>query len=257
MSFRHHLHHLYDIYNGEVDVHWNRDWSSILAMIIFIILTGFLLPLASWMKNWCAASAWDHEDRWEGTKQFAITLLLFIYVPLLVNLLFFHVPLVPGPYFSRTLAWSNLLVLAPYVCIWWVVLLPLAPTLALVLERIDPRTRGLERVLLPGEQPLPQQPLEKTKVAKPARKKAATKKAGAIPKKRKKGRVRPLGELLLEEKALREQQARAGQQQFPPTALEGPTPTAEISASSSPPSSEPISPKKPDRGKRESLKELF
>lgn len=257
MYFRHHLHHLYEIFLGEVDVNWNHDWSYLLIVITFTLLTGFLLPLAWWMQHWCAASAWDQEDRWKGTKQLALTLLLIIYVPLLLNLLLFHIPIMHWLYFTRTFTWFNLLVFYLYLGIWWIVILPLAPTVALLLEWIDPKTKNPERVLLPWEQPISPQPLEKTQVAKLARKKAATNKAEATPKKRKKGRARPLGELLLEEKALREQQARAGQQRIPPSASAGPTPTAEISASSSPPSSEPMSPKKPERGKRESLKELF
>jgi hypothetical protein len=257
MSFHHHLHHLYDIYNGEVDVNWNHDWGSILIVITFTLLTGFLLPLAWWIQHWCATSVWDHDDRWKGTKQFAITLLLFIYVPLLLNLVFFHIPIVHWLYFSRTLTWFNLLVFVWYIGIWWIVILPLAPTLALVFEWIDPRTKDPERVLLPWEQPLPPQPLEHTKRAKSGRKKAATKSSGATLQKRDKGRAQPLGELLLEEKVERDKQTREDHQQLPLSASQGLTPLTESSAQTSPLSSESISSKKPDKGKRESLKELF
>jgi hypothetical protein len=257
MSCRHHLHHIYDVYTGEVDVNWNQDRGSILIVITLTILTGFLLPSACWMQHWCAASVWDHEDRWQGTKQFAITLLFIIYVPLLLILVYFHIPIVHRLYFSPTHAWFNLLVFAWYVGIWWIVILPLAPTLALVLEWIDPRTRNPERVLLPWEQPLPLQPPAHTKGAKSGRKKAATKISGATPQKRNKGRAQPIGELLLEEKVEREQQTQVDHQQLPLSASQGLTPLAESSAPTSPPSSEPISPKNSDKGKRESLKELF
>jgi hypothetical protein len=254
MSFRHRLHHIYDVYNGEVDVHWNQDRDSIL---IVIILTGFLLPSAWWMQHWCETSVWDYEDRWKGSKQFAITLLICIYVPLLLNLVFFHISILHRLYFSTTLGWFNLLVFAWYVGIWWIVILPLAPTLALVLEWIDPRTRNPERVLLPWEQPLPQQPLKHTKGAKSGRKKSATKSSGATTQKRNNGRALPLGELLLEEKIEREKHKQGDHQQLPLPTSEGLTPLENSSAQTSPSPSEPILPKKSDKGKRESLKELF
>ena len=115
MTLRHLFHHFYDVYNDEADVDWNHDWGFILAMVILTIMTGFLLPAAYWMQRWCAASVWDHEDRWKGTKQFAITLLLFVYVPLILNLAFFHIPIVHWLYFSRTLACFNLLVFVWYI----------------------------------------------------------------------------------------------------------------------------------------------
>src|SRR3989440_6089052 len=109
MTFRHFFHHLYDVYKDEADVDWDHDWGFILAEVILTITTGGLLPAAYWMQRWCTASSWDHEDRWAGTKQLAITLLLLVYVPLILNLLFFHIPLVRWPQFSSTLDWLNLL----------------------------------------------------------------------------------------------------------------------------------------------------
>lgn len=250
MSFRHHFHHLSDIYHGEAEMKWKRDWRFILAAVLLTILTGFLLPAAWWLQRWCAGSAWDHEDRWAGTKQFAITLLLFIYVPLMFNLLFFHVPLMPWPHFSHTPAWFNGLVCIWYMVVGWFFLLPLVPTLALIVERIDPRTPYLERVLLPSEHPpLPQPsaPLKKAGVTKPVRKKAVPSGRSAKPKKRNKGRARPLGELLLEEKAARDQQGQEVQQISP----------AEISAPPSTLSSDLLPPGKPDKENREALEELF
>jgi hypothetical protein len=257
MFFRHHLHYIYDIIHGEVDIDWNHDWGSILIVITFTLLTGFLLLLAWWMQDWCAASVWDHEDRWRGTKQFALTLLLVIYVPLLLNLLLFHIPIVHWLYFSRTFTWINLLVFYCYVVIWWIVLLPLAPTLALVFEWIDPRTRDPKRALLPWEQPVPPQPPEQTKRTKSRRKKVTTKSSEVTPQKRNKGIAEPSGELLLEEKVEREKQTQEDHQQLPLSASHEITPLPENRATTSLPSSESLSPKKPDKGKRESLKELF
>jgi hypothetical protein len=256
MSFHRHYHHLYDVYNGEVAITWSNDWRSILTIVLLIILTGPLLPLAWWMQHWCAASPWDHEDRWAGTRQFAITLLLFIYVPLILNLMFLHVSFEQWLHFSPALARSNLLLFVWHTCLWWIVLLPLAPTLALISERIDPRTRGLERVLLSSERPPSPQPLGNSE-AKPARKKATSNNAGTTSKKRKKGQARPLGELLLEGKAEHEQQASEVQQQLALPASSGQTPPAEISIPPSTPSTKPLSSRKPDRGNRESLKDLF
>jgi hypothetical protein len=257
MSFRRHYHHLYDVYSGEVDITWSGDWPSILAVVVLIILTGPMLPLAWWMQHWCAACPWDHEDRWAGTRQFAITLLLLIYVPLISNLMFFHVSLEQLLHFSPAFARSNLLLFVWHTCLRWNALLPLAPTLALISERIDPRTRDLERVLLPGEQLPSSQPPGNAQEAKPARKRTTPNNAGATPKKRKKGRARPLGELLLEEKARREQQAHANQQPQPLPASSGQTPPAAIPAPPSILSSEPSPARKPERGDRESLKDLF
>src|SRR5215472_11607177 len=257
MSFRRHYHHLVDIYYGEVDITWSCDWPSMLAVVVLMILTETLLPMAWLMQHWCAACPWDHEDRWGGTRQFAITLLLLIYVPLILNLMFFHISLEQLLHFSPAFARSNLLLFVWHTCLWWNALLPLAPTLALISERIDPRTRGLERVLLPWEQPPSPQLLENAQEAKTARKRTASDSAGSAPKKRKKGRARPLGELLLEEKARREQQAHANQQPQPLPASSGQTPPAANPAPPSISSSEPSPARKPERGDRESLKDLF
>ena len=52
MSFRRSLHQLYDIYNGEIDIDWDRDWHVLLPAAIFTLFTGFLLPLACWLQHW-------------------------------------------------------------------------------------------------------------------------------------------------------------------------------------------------------------
>ena len=257
MALRRYLHHLYDVYNGEIGVDWNRDRHSIITLVGLTILTGFLLPAAWWIQQWCAASAWDHEDRWEGTKQFAIMLLLLFYIPLMLNLAFFHVSFIPWTHFTQIHARFNLLAFAWYAGLWWIVLLPLAPTLALILEHIDPRTRSLERVVLPREQLPPSQPVgDVQKMAKSTRKKATANGAVTTPKKRKKGRARPLGELLLEEKteAEQKQQVEMIQKQPPlPNSVEQ-LPTTEASG---PSSSTSFSSRRPDRGNYESLKDLF
>ena len=249
MSFKQdlqrHLHHLSDLSHGEADIDWRSDWGYLAIVLIITLLTGPVLLLAWWMQDWNAASPWDHEDRWAGTKQFAITLIVLIYVPLLLNLVFFHVPLVPfWPHRLLATVWYHLI-------LWWVALLPLTPTLALVSERIGPRTRKLQRVLLPSEQPPPQPAVTvgRVQAAKSARKRrGATDGAGstqATPKKRNKGRPVPLGQLLLEEQAA--QQAGQSHVHHPPFLPETP-------AASSPSESPP---KKHDRGKSESLKDIF
>src|SRR6266446_5364146 len=110
MSFRHHLHHLYDLSNGEAGIDWSSHWGYLTVALIIAILAGPVLLLAWWMQHWNAASPWDHEDRWAGTKQFALTLIVLIYVPLLVNLVFFHVPLALfRPHFLLAPIWYHLI----------------------------------------------------------------------------------------------------------------------------------------------------
>src|SRR5579859_3765413 len=136
------LRRFHDLYRGEADLDWPADLRYILPGLIFILLTGLLIFLIYACQDWCAASAWDGEDRRRGTRAFAIAFLLG-YIPLI---------LFPGdlarcwPHFLGPPRWHNLL-------LWWCGCLPLAPALALLSERVDPRTKPLELVLLPSEMP--------------------------------------------------------------------------------------------------------
>src|ERR1051326_3925864 len=130
------LRRFHDLYRGEADLDWPADLRSILPVALFVMLTGSLLFLAYALQDWCAASIWDAEDRWRGTRALALTLLL-AYLPLLL----FRADLAHlWPRFFGPPTWHNLL-------LWWCGCVPLAPALALLSERVDPRTKPLERVL--------------------------------------------------------------------------------------------------------------
>lgn len=122
-------------------------WDS-WPIVLITLLTGPVLLLGYRIQRWNTCSRWDDEDRWAGTRLFAFTLPLLVYTPLLANLLFFHVSLVEF--------WLGLVFYDPFV--WWIVLFPLAPTVALVLERIAPQTKSSQRVLLPAEKAPPPSP---------------------------------------------------------------------------------------------------
>lgn len=256
MFIRHHLHHIFDIISRKVDIDRKHDWGPLLIVAIIVLLTGFLLPLAWWIRYRCAASVWDHEDRWRGTKQFALTLLFVIYVPLFLNLLFFHIPIVHWVYFTSTSTWSNLLVFCLNVGIWWIMLLPLAPTLALLIEWIHPKTRDPKRILLPWELPRSPHPHRQAKRRPSRMKRAVTYRSMVRQKKRKNGRVQTAGELILEEQAKREIHTSEDRQQLLLPSPQAITLLPEKRGTTSLPSTgSAVS--KTDKGKGESLKELF
>lgn len=133
------LRHVHDLYKGEVALDWHTDWPYLLVIVGIIVLTGPLVFLACAIQRWCAASSWDYEDRWRGTRAFAVT---FTVIALL--LVFFRGYFLQlWPHTLGTLFW--------YPIFWWSLCLLLSPALALLMERLDPRTRPVERILLPAE----------------------------------------------------------------------------------------------------------
>ena len=242
------LHHLYDLCEEEVDVDWSTDRPYLAVLFLITILIGPSYLFASWIQHWNASCPWDREAHWAGTKQFAITFAM-VDALLVFYLIVFHTQILQIlPRLSRILVLFNPLV-------WYVICALLSPTLAFILEHLDPRTRQLQRVLLPSEQPplQPAAPTGKAQAAQPARKRRKTgtglDSAATVLKKRKKGRPVPLGNLLLEEIAAREQQRT--QIRFRPP------PPEEAKASPASPSSNPTPSKQQERDKRESLKDLF
>jgi hypothetical protein len=139
---------LHDLYNREVALDLHTNWPCILVLTGIVALSGPLVFLAFAIQDWCVASCWDYEDRWLGTKAFAAA---FLVVALLLVLLrgFFlqHWPPALGALF-----WY------PVFC--WSQCLLLSPALALLMERVDPRTRPVERILLPAEVAQQQQTVE-------------------------------------------------------------------------------------------------
>jgi hypothetical protein len=130
---------LHDLYNGEVALDWHTDWPCILVLTGIVALSGPLVFLAFAIQDWCVASCWDYEDRWLGTKAFAAAFL--VVALLLVLLRGFFLQLWPPT--LGALFWY------PVFC--WCQCLLLSPALALLMERVDPRTRPVERILLPAE----------------------------------------------------------------------------------------------------------
>jgi hypothetical protein len=249
MALRDRVHHLSDLLEGDVPFVWERDWPELLAVCCMFVLTGPFLGLAYWIQRWNIRTPWDADDQWAGTKQFAVT---FVVCDLCLILVFLHFQAQLSILWFPT-GWSLYFL---RLFIWYVYWTLLAPALALLLERFDPRTRPLERVLLPSEQ----QPV----VPRATRKRTDGSKAGqatAAPKKRKKGRAVPLGQLLLEEREAQRQQARQIHFHQPPQLTNETDGSTASPSSQAPetvgPSSEAKAPKTPEGHQPESLDHLF
>ncbi len=133
------LRHVHDLYNGALALDWPADWPYLLVVAGMVVLSGSLIFFVFAIQDWCAASSWDYEDRWNGTKAFAAA---FIVAGLLLVL--FHGFLLQ--------IWLHALsVLFWYPAFWWCLCLLLSPALALLAERVEPRTKPIERALLPAE----------------------------------------------------------------------------------------------------------
>jgi hypothetical protein len=217
-SFKNHFHHLSDLLEeGTETINWKQDWRLILIFFAITVLTGPLAMLGMGIQRWNSTPSWDTEDHWNATKQAAITF-AGLDLLLVVAFLYFH------PFL--TAFW--------YPILWYWFCMLLAPTFALVAEKIDPRTATLQRFQLPSEQPPPPAPaappppsaqqvtVEEQELAppvQPTQRKRSTKKKTATPttpltskqeldkkltKKMNKGRAVPMIDLLQQEKEERE-----------------------------------------------------
>jgi len=271
-SFKNQFHRLSDLLEETDDIPWKQDGHLILVFFAIVLLTGPLCLLGWWMQRWNSTPSWDTQDHWDATKQAAIT---FGGLDILLVTAFLH--------FHPSLAafW--------YLILWYGCCALLAPTFALVAERIDPRTIASQRVQLPSEQPIssaaPKTPpqnvtVEEQQPTPPARKKRSTTKKTAAPttskqeldkkltKKMKKGR-----DLLLQEKEERERKrtqinyvqapllpAEAESVHPPLTNTTAPKREEPTSSNVDAPPSTPVPeppPKKPERRQPESLDNLF
>ena len=133
------LRHVHALFHGAVALDWHADWPCLLVMAGIIVLTGPLVFLACTIQDWCAGTSWDYEDRWRGTRAFAVS---FLVVALL---------LVPFRDFFLQFWPPTLGALFWYPVFSWCLCLLLSPALALLMERFDPKTRPVERILLPAE----------------------------------------------------------------------------------------------------------
>jgi len=137
-----------------------RFWAHICATcclgVLFLYVLGLLPFVAYGLQRWAAASRWDWQDRWASVRAFAVCggvffaligSLLVVPVPLfrvMLHVLQAHLPLL-GAFTLIPLRIANMPAR-------WLFLLPLAPVLTLLFERVSPRTTGvLTRVLLPHE----------------------------------------------------------------------------------------------------------
>lgn len=232
------LRRFHDLYRGDAEPDWRSDRRYILPVFVLVMLTGLLIFLVYAIQDWCVGSTWDYEDRWNGTKAFAV-LFLLASIPLII----FRGDLAQfWPRFLGAPVWNNPI-------LWWCGCIPLSPALALLSERVDPRTKPLERILLPSELPPPPTLAEeKASPTSTARRKksAAQQKENQtvtpVARKRKKKRdPRPVYE------------AWATQQ------LVLPQPSSDVSSKTPPASSASSAPrhKKDERDEGESLKDIF
>ena len=128
------------------------DWRGVIvvvAIFIFVYFTGPLVFLALLLQWWAALSVWRAPDRWASLRTFA-WLSLLLYLPTWLFWpqigLFWHAHL-PGDF----LIWPPTLG-AIFVRSW--LSLPLAPALALLLERQNPGTLTIRHIVRrprPGE----------------------------------------------------------------------------------------------------------
>jgi len=257
MGFKDRVHLLSDQLEGDAPIAWRKDWPSLLALSLVILLTGPWPVLALWVQRWNVQTLWDAKDHWEGTKQFAITFVIIGILSVIAFIQFQPTLSVLGPHNN----WSWLFYHTLFWWFWWALL---TPTFALIAERVDPRTQRIRRVLLPQERP----PAPQSAASSNAVTQSSGKKKAARPKK--KGRPVPLGILLAEEKAEMERrrtQIHYIQPSLPshegieasPAASVPPVPETSLPlpAETASPPEPPKSKKQPERRNPESLDNLF
>jgi hypothetical protein len=176
-----------------------RHWEEMpILRFCLLVLSGALLlviapllPLAACFLWWWAAHSWDWRDRWTSIRSWAWQ--GGALVALIVGFAFLssaQVWILPQLAATLQQVWSahlgGDLSLAPTdldgLLARALLLLPLAPALALLYEQIDPRTLQLQRILTPTDlvKPTPPPPAEPAEAAAPPP--AARQKATAPPK---------------------------------------------------------------------------
>lgn len=190
--------------------HWEeiplpRFCLLLLSTALLLAITP-LLPLAACALWWWAAHSWDWRDRWTSMRSWAKQGGTFVALVLVFAFLSSaQVWILPQLTAALQAFWSahlrGDLSLVPTdldgLLARALLLLPLAPALALLYERIDPRTLvQLQRILTPADlvEPTPPPPAEPVATAAPPP--AARQKAQAPPKAkaatpRKRTRTRP------------------------------------------------------------------
>lgn len=174
------------------------DWRGLVAaplvLLVFacIVVTGPLLIIAYLLQRW-AASTWDWRDRWGSLRALSNFALIWYLVAGLLAFFFPHgfaaladllastwkAWRLPGQTTFLPIEWSTL-------CFRSLIALPLAPTFALLFERLQPKTISfLLRVPLPEESKTPSPAaISAPHEADPAPSDTKTAKKRAIPRKK-------------------------------------------------------------------------
>ena len=141
---------------------WRSPLGSVMLFVLILLgaivfyLIGPMPALAYGIQYWASRSSWDWKDRWASVRGSAVFFgLLFLLLCAFV--------IVPFPLFRETLHtfWGHIRLLGAF-SLWplvpatlsarWLLSLPLAPALALLIEDLHPETHSsLKRVLLPSE----------------------------------------------------------------------------------------------------------
>jgi hypothetical protein len=242
--------------------HWEEMPGLRLCLLllpsILLLAVAPLLPLAAGTLWWWAAHSWDWRDRWTSVRSWAKQGGAFVALVLVFAIL------------STAQVWVLPQLTATLQAFWHahlggdlslsptdldglvaraLLLLPLAPALALLYEWIDPRTQvQLQRILTPADlvEPTPAPQTEPPEAAAPprARKKAsATPKAKAATSPRKRTRKREQAQQITIESFLAPEPTQAQATPSSPShqaAQEPVTPSPSPQASPAPPAANPI-----------------
>ena len=209
-----------------------RHWEEMPGLRFGLLLLHFslllviapLLPLAACVLWWWAAHSWDWRDRWTSVRSWAkqggVFVALVLAFAFLSNA---HVWVLPQLTAALQAFWQahlrGDLSLSPTdldgLLARGLLLLPLAPALALLYEQIDPRTlTQLQRILTPADlvEPTPSPPVEPAEAAAPppaARKKASASRSAKTVPPRKRTRKRERAQQTTIESFLAEDAAQA------------------------------------------------
>jgi len=206
----------------DLEFDWRGAIAGLGALLFFSVFGPFLLFIGLLLQRWGSSSIWRAQDRWASIRALSLALpLLYLPTYLFWNELAFwwsRLPAFLGAWSIMPPAWGSL---AAHT----ILTLPLVPALALLLERGQAHTfpvRYVMRQPRPGEIIVPPRvtglvAAPEGSIDVPAKRKASPKKSAAAtqmplleassaPKPARKRQVRdprPLGEVLVEEKARR------------------------------------------------------
>ena len=141
------------------------DWKTGLLGLTLVYLAGPLPLVAYGIQHWAASSRWDWRDRWASVRAFSVLFGLFYLISLVLLLLLLPPFATQGHLIAPTFSHISQIVASSIfppgvqnILVRWAYAQPLAPILALIMERRDPRSAPYHylRVELPGEIPEPE-----------------------------------------------------------------------------------------------------